>query len=189
MSEQQHRKSEYHTQRIAVIGNACAGKTLLSRRLAQVYKLPLTHVDSLQFDSDLKIKPYHETVRKLELIQAQSEWIIDGFGPLDILESRLQQADRIVMIDLPLRLHYWWALKRQYRHFVKRETRQELPTEGSERKWSHVKKLFKTIHQIHTKMRPEMLRILSREDLKGKTCIVRSVAEWNEVFRKGLGSV
>lgn len=35
--------------RIAVIGNGGGGKTTISRRLHQIYQLPLTHVDSIQF--------------------------------------------------------------------------------------------------------------------------------------------
>ena len=36
-------------QKISIIGNACSGKTTLGRALAKTTRLPLYHVDSIQF--------------------------------------------------------------------------------------------------------------------------------------------
>jgi len=40
-------------------------------------------------------------------------WIIDGWGPPDTIEARFAAADTIILVDHPLYVHYWWALKRQ----------------------------------------------------------------------------
>jgi adenylate kinase family enzyme len=169
--------------RIAIIGNSCAGKTRLASQLARRYHLPLIHVDQIQFMEGLKFRPYPESIQILEVEQNRPQWIIDGFGPLDILEKRLQQADWIIMIDLPLRTHYYWAIKRVIKNIFIGQ-RKELPPNSSERKLEHIIKLFKTIYQIHTKMRPEMLRILSRDTLKTKTTMIHSVREWNQTFKQ-----
>lgn len=42
-----------------------------------------------------------------------NEWIIDGFGPLKIIESRFQKSDVVVFIRFPLWRNYWWCFKRQ----------------------------------------------------------------------------
>lgn len=168
--------------RIAIIGNSCAGKTKLAHHLAKRYSLPLTHVDQIQFMEGLKFRPYPESIRLLQAEQNKSQWVIDGFGPLDILENRLQKADWVIMIDLPLTTHYFWAVKRVLKNLFFGQ-RKELPRNSSERDLQHILKLFKTIHQVHTKMRPETLRILSRESLKSKTTIIRSVNDLNQIFK------
>lgn len=168
--------------RIAIIGNTCGGKTRLAHRLAKRFSLPLIHVDQIQFMKGLKFRPYQESIQILQIEQDKPQWIIDGFGPLDILEKRLAKADWIIMIDLPKWIHYYWAVKRVIKNLFMSQ-RPELPPKSSERNLQHIFKLFKTIDQIHTKMRPEMLRILSRESLRHKTTIIRSVEELNIILK------
>ena len=43
---------------------------------------------------------------------AKDEWVIDGFGCLETLWLRLEKADTLVYIDLPLYVHFWWVTKR-----------------------------------------------------------------------------
>lgn len=171
-------------QKIAVIGNIAGGKTRLCQSFANRYGLPLTHIDSIQFLPGMKMRPLNETRQALNQITPQEKWIIDGFGPLDLLEPRLKLADKIVFVDFPLWRHYWWLTKRQFQNLW--STRPELPLGCHERSWEHTKKLYKTIHQIHTKMRPEMLRILERPHYKNKTHIIRTVSGWNHIYQKGL---
>lgn len=170
----------YH--KILVIGNACSGKTTLSRFLSNKLQISVTHIDSIQFDQNLNIRPYKETIAILDqIIASKNQWIIDGFGPLDNLIQRFDQADRIILIDLPIWLNYVWAIKRQFRNIFFK-ARSELPAGADERSPSHTLKLFKTIHQIHTKMRPELLRILYREPYKNKTMILSSYKLYKSHF-------
>ena len=168
--------------RIAIIGNSCGGKTRLARNLAAHYRLPLIHVDQVQFMTGLKFRPYQESIQILQKEQEQQRWIIDGFGPLDILQKRLELAELIIMIDLPLWQHFFWATKRVLKSIFTGQ-RKELPANSSERNLKHVIKLYKTIYQIHTKMRPEMLRILSREHLQSKTLLIQDTNELNKLFK------
>lgn len=165
--------------KIAVIGNSCGGKTRLSQKLSQKYHLPLVYVDQIQFMTGLKFRPFKESIALLRTEQAKPKWIIDGFGPLDILEERLKLADQIIMIDLSIYTHYLWAFKRVLKLLIIGQ-RPELPAGSPERDFKHIIKLFKTIHQVHTKMRPEMLRILSRDNFKQKTIIITTTADLNK---------
>lgn len=165
--------------RIAVIGNSCSGKTTLARALAQQCGLPITHVDSLQFLPGMKIRPHKESIALLQAVQTQETWIIDGYGPLDILEERLRRADRIVFIDLPLWRLFWWCTKRQIQNLW--SFRQELPEGCNELTWSHTKKLYQNIWKAHKLMRPELLRILERKDLHEKVIHVRTLGDWQRL--------
>lgn len=172
--------------KIAVVGNIAGGKSRLSRALSRIYNLPLTHVDSVQFLPGMKIRPMNETRLELLGITNQERWIIDGYGPLDLIEKRFQAADRVVFVDFPIWRHYWWCSKRQVSNLWSR--REELPEGCSELTWEHTVKLYKTLWQMHTKMRPELLRIFARDNLKNKMVFVRTLSEWKEISRNGLPS-
>ena len=170
--------------RIVIVGNAGAGKTVLSRGLARLYGLPLTHVDSIQFLSGMKIRPHAESIQMLSEIQARPQWIIEGYGPLDIIEKRFQSADAVIFIDLPLWRHYWWSTKRQVSNSWSR--REELPEGCDEFSFIQTKKLYRTIWKMHHQMRPELLKIFARSNLKCKMVHIRSYADWKRVFAKGI---
>lgn len=173
------------TIKITVIGNAAGGKTRLSRRLGELYQIPVHHVDSHQFLPGMKLRNLEDTRKRLRKITDETEsWLIDGYGPLDILEERLIAADRIIFIDLPLGVHYFWAFKRVIENFWSR--RVELPEGCSEVNLEHVLKLFRTIHRIHYKMRPEMLKILSRTAFADKTIWIKDHKSWQQIYRHGL---
>ncbi len=171
-------------QKIAVIGNIAGGKTWLARRLAQIHNLPLTHVDSIHFLPGLKIRPTAEARELILEIENQTSWIIDGYGPLDLIEKRFAKADRLVLVDLPLARHLWWCSKRQIKNlFTKRE---ELPEACNEASWQHTQKLFQTLWKMHLQMRPELLRILAREPLREKVISIHSLSELKFYSLKGL---
>lgn len=170
--------------KVAVVGNSCSGKTALSRSLAQKHNLPLIHVDSIQFLPGMKIRPHKESISLLRDVQNQSAWIIDGYGPLDIIEERFKLADRIIFIDFPLWRHFWWCTKRQIQNLW--SVRKELPEGCSERSLEHSIKLYKNIWKSHKLMRPELLRIFGREHLKSKMIYVRTMGDWNRLFKNGL---
>lgn len=171
-------------QKIAVIGNAAGGKTRLSKKLAEIYQLPVTHIDSIQFMAGMKIRPLDETRKILTEITASSHWIIDGYGPLDLLEKRLKQADQIVLIDFPIQKHYWWFIKRQIKNIW--SPRAELPQDCNELSLQHTLKIFKSMKKAHEQMRPELLRILSRDHYKNKLTLIQNQHQWNHVCNNGL---
>ena len=171
-------------QKIAVIGNIAGGKTRMSRRLAELHQLPLTHIDSIQFLPGMVIRPLPETREAINTITAQDKWLVDGFGPLDILEKRFALAERIVFIDLPLRRHQWWTIKRLITNLW--SPRSELPDGCDERDWEHTKKIFKTLRQVDEKMLPELRRILNRDANKSKTIFIHNLAQWNDLYSHGL---
>jgi hypothetical protein len=140
--------------------------------------LPPTHIDAIQFVAGMKIRPHKESIQIIEEVQSRDAWIMDGYGPLDILEKRLALADLVIFIDLPIWQHYWWALQRHVRNIW--QPREELPDGCNELTWAHTKKIFHSLWQVHKKMRPEMLRILARENLQGKVRHVRSEEQLNQ---------
>ena len=98
--------------KVAVFGNAGGGKSTLSRNLAQLTGLPWISIDSLQY------KPGGEAVSHEQFHTAHADlmhqdcWIADGFGTMKTVWERLEVADTLVYLDMPILQHTWWITKR-----------------------------------------------------------------------------
>ncbi|MDS3861149.1 adenylate kinase [Thermosynechococcaceae cyanobacterium BACA0444] len=99
-------------QKVAIFGNAGGGKSTLSRELATITGLPLYTLDKIKFQSDGQEVPQAEYEQVHQAILDSERWIIDGFGSLDTLWPRLNAADTLIYVDLPLARHFWWVTKR-----------------------------------------------------------------------------
>lgn len=101
--------------KVAVIGKPANGKSTLSKQLAAATGLPLYALDSALYEAngeEVKRENY-EAFHARTL--ASDAWIIEGFGPLNSLDSfkqRLAAADTVIYIDLPYSVTYWLVTKR-----------------------------------------------------------------------------
>jgi adenylate kinase family enzyme len=98
--------------RVAVFGNAGGGKSTLARELAVITGLPLAVVDELQYRPGGVEVPHEEYLQTHATLLAKDEWIIDGFGGVKLLWERLEAADTLIHVDLPLAVHALWVTKR-----------------------------------------------------------------------------
>jgi adenylate kinase family enzyme len=98
--------------RVAVFGNAGAGKSTLARHLAELTRLPLYPLDMIQFRAGGGKVPHDEYLKAHADIVGGEEWVIDGFGCVASAWERFSAADTLIYIDLPLLTHYWWVTKR-----------------------------------------------------------------------------
>ncbi|WP_341730427.1 isopentenyl transferase family protein [Microcoleus sp. EPA2] len=98
--------------KVAVFGNTGGGKSTLSKRLSEITGLPLYILDKIQYQSGGAEVPYEEFKRNHDRILATDRWIIEGFGSMETLWPRLNEADSLVFVDLPLYVHFWWVTKR-----------------------------------------------------------------------------
>ena len=165
-------------QRIAVIGNAGGGKTTLSCRLGDALRIPVYHVDSIQYQRGWVRTPSDECDRQLDKLAATESWIIDGFGSDGAIERRLGAADMVVFVDFPLPVHYWWACQRQWHG--RRRQRAELPDNCPEFTLRYSWKLATVMWAVHRDYRPWFTELVSA--LPGDTSVfhIRSPKEWRE---------
>jgi len=92
--------------KVAVFGNAGGGKSTLSKRLAEMTGLPLVALDLLQYKPGGGKVPHEEYKAAHNEILQQDRWIVDGYGSLDTIWERLEVADTLVYLDMPVLLHY-----------------------------------------------------------------------------------
>ena len=104
--------SDARMKRVAIFGNAGGGKSTLARELAAITGLPLAVVDKLEFRVGGEKVPREEFLDAHAKLLADDEWIIDGFGGVDLVWQRFEAADTLIHVDLPLATHFFWVTKR-----------------------------------------------------------------------------
>jgi len=143
--------------RIAIIGNAAGGKSTLARKLSELLGIKTHHLDRLQWNPGWVPTPSDVFAREHRRILEDETWIIDGFAGWDSIETRLDVADAVIFVDLPLVTHYWWALKRQIKFALIRNHKPhpDFPDGCPMLPMTWV--LAKMIWNIHRFMRPKLL--------------------------------
>jgi adenylate kinase family enzyme len=99
--------------RVAVIGNAAGGKSTLARVIAEAHGLPYHEIDAVLWRADWTAVPEEDFRAWHDAVIEGQTWVLDGFGSWDSVESRFARADTVVLVDLPLWVHFWWAAERQ----------------------------------------------------------------------------
>lgn len=143
--------------RIVIIGNAGGGKSTLARQLSLARKLPHYRLDALQWNPGWVPTPKDEFDRRHDALMDKECWIIDGFASWESIERRFEAADTIILVNHPLRIHYWWALKRQFTCLFRPRPDfvdgcPMLPMTG---------KLLRMIWNIHTQLMPKLNELVN----------------------------
>jgi adenylate kinase family enzyme len=141
--------------RVAVIGNAGAGKSTLAKKLGRVLGIEVTHLDLLLWRPGWHTAPPAEFRAAYQAVLDREEWIIDGFVSLPSIEERLEQADTIVFPDYPLWRLFIWAGKRQVASLFR--PRADFPPDCPQ--WPMTVRLFKLIRDLDRDATPK-LRLL-----------------------------
>lgn len=100
--------------KIVIIGNAGGGKSVLSAKLSKAFDIPLFKLDKLQWNPGWVPTPVEQFNKLHDEILLKPKWIIDGFATMESIEKRCIAATTIIFIDLPVLIHLWWTLKRQF---------------------------------------------------------------------------
>jgi hypothetical protein len=169
--------------RIAIIGNAGGGKSTLARQLGAALAIPVYEIDLLQWKPGWIPAPTEEVAQTHNQWLASPAWIIDGWGSWATIRARFDLADTIVVVDFPLALHYWWAIKRQVTCMF--QSNPAWPPPGC-RALPVTWRLLKMIWQIHWIMRPKLLELVARYHHSSHVVYVRSPHQLQELIRSVL---
>ena len=105
-------------ERIIIIGSCGAGKSTLAISLAKKLELPLVHLDRIRFVGSWQERTREEFDVLLEAELQKEQWIIDG-NFSRTFPRRLQFADTVIWLDLPVYTCLWGATKRVFQHHGK----------------------------------------------------------------------
>ena len=144
--------------RIAIIGNAGGGKSILARKLGGKFQVPVYEFDTIQWRPGWVQNHQEDISLTHDNWLEQPNWIIDGWGSWDLLKERFDAADTLIFVDLPLMNHYWWALKRQVTAIF--GLTKDWPPEGCSAFKVSIR-MIKLIYLIHKKKRPQLITLLN----------------------------
>ena len=98
--------------KILVFGKLGSGKSTLSKNLASATGIKLHALDSIVYKKNGDLVDRKTFDEEHENILSSDSWIIDGFGPIESFNKRLDVADTLIYIDLPYVTCYWLVTKR-----------------------------------------------------------------------------
>ena len=152
------------SERIAIIGNAGGGKSTLARYIASVHDLPCIEVDRFLWREGWRAAPadVYEAAHADAL--TKPGWVMDGLGRLESIQPRLRRATRIVLIDMPLWVHFWLAAERQ---IAWTKASIDHPPAGAAAP-PPTEALFRTIWEIEQGWMPTIREYVNQEAAGGK---------------------
>jgi adenylate kinase family enzyme len=168
--------------RVVVIGNAAGGKSTLARHLARLRELPLIEVDRLLWRQGWRLAPEADYAREHARIIAQDRWVIDGLGRQDSIAERLARSTEIVLIDMPLWMHFWLAAERQIAWV---QGRLDAPPAGAA-DMPPTRELFRTMAEADQTWLPEIRSMCAEAELEGKAVTRLGSVEEIDAFVRSL---
>ncbi|MBS1494699.1 MAG: hypothetical protein JST55_14385 [Bacteroidetes bacterium] len=112
--------------RVMIIGNAGAGKSTLSRVLADKLKLPLYHLDKIFWLPGWKEIDRNVMTEKVNKIIAEDEWIIDG-NYRRTITYRAERADTIIFLNFNTLTCLYGIFKRRFSGEIRTDITQGCP--------------------------------------------------------------
>ncbi|GAB4086668.1 DNA topology modulation protein FlaR [Myceligenerans cantabricum] len=101
--------------RIAIIGCGGSGKTRLANQLTEILDLPLTHLDSVYYDTEWNPLPREEFADLQRTLVAEPRWLVEG-NYADTMLIRLAAADTVILLDLGAITCLLGILQRRWRY-------------------------------------------------------------------------
>ncbi|MBX9765120.1 hypothetical protein K2X83_00580 [Patescibacteria group bacterium] len=165
--------------KIAILGITGAGKSTLSRRIAQKTGLPVYHMDTLFWRGEWQEVPEKEYVEAHQKILKENDsWIIEGWVS-EAMVDRLHQADVIIYLDHPGWLAAAHYVERWRKHRV--VARPELPKESRD----HFK-LRRFLLVLFRVERPQIERVLKLVADQKKIVRITSMEEMEDYLESAF---
>jgi adenylate kinase family enzyme len=150
--------------RAVIIGNSGGGKSTLARRLGSAWQCSPVEIDCLLWQPGWQLTPVDVyNAEHARLISGES-WIIDGLGRLDSIAARLARATDIVLVDMPLWVHFWLAAERQ----IQWSSGQIEHSPAGLAAMPSTEALFRTIWEVDQTWMPEVRRLIALEEQRDK---------------------
>ena len=155
----------------------------MARIIAEREGLRHVEVDCLLWQEEWRLTP---TVvyegQHAEIIDGDN-WVMDGLGQRASIPSRLTRATQIILIDMPLWMHFWLAAERQ----IAWASGQLEHTPGGISQMPPTQALFRAIWDVEQTWMPEIRAMCAKAETRGASVTrLPSVDELN-AFTDSMG--
>ncbi|MBP0725228.1 topology modulation protein [Bacillus sp. RG28] len=168
--------------RIMVLGvSPGVGKSTFARRLSDIIKINVYHLDTMYWKPgwiETSLDEFRSVQKK---VVENRQWIIEG-NYTNTYEVRIEKADTIIYLELPLYVCLYRVFKRFFQHIGK--TRPDM-TIGCDEKldWKFIKFILTTYKNRKIVMR-ERLDYFLKKDAQNKIVILKSKKEIQDYLDK-----
>jgi adenylate kinase family enzyme len=97
--------------RILIIGSYGSGKSTFAKKMHELLKIELIHLDRYFFKQNWVPTSNEEKIIIIKQLVIKEKWIMDGFYP-QTFDIRYEYADTVIFLDLPRFLCMWNVLVR-----------------------------------------------------------------------------
>lgn len=111
-------------QRIMIVGGPGSGKSTLARWIGKQTGLPVQHMDLIHWQAGWIERSQCEKLALISAVEMQERWVIEG-GVSKRYAQRLERADVMIWLDLPIGLRLWRVFWRSVRY--RGQARPDLP--------------------------------------------------------------
>jgi adenylate kinase family enzyme len=164
--------------KIAIIGSPGSGKSTLGLKLHKILGIPLYHLDQYFWKPGWVEPNRAEFQKKHNEICDKDEWILEGQG-LKFFEYRIERADIIIFLDIPMYLCFYRVLKRAITHFgrVYFSSAKGCPEKGP------TLKFLKYIWDFNKDKKPFIESLFRQYSDTKKLYVIKNNAELNELLK------
>ena len=139
--------------KVIVIGCPGSGKSVFSRELHAITRLPLYPIDMLYWREDRTTVTREQLIERLMEIVVTDEWILDG-NFSSTMELRMSYCDTVVFLDYPTDVCYEGIMKRRGK------ARPDLPWVESADEIDE--EFINTVLQYNTVNRPAVMEMIKK---------------------------
>ncbi len=166
--------------KIAVLGYSGAGKSTLAKFLGEFYNIPVLHLDTVQFEPGWVERDRSKAKEIVYRFMQKSDWVIDGNYTGFYQQERLEQADRILLLEFS-RICCFYRVWKRYRQNMGRV--RESMAEGCEEKLD-AGFIFWVLFQGRTSKRRKHLAAIA-ESYPQKTLVLKN-SKQVQAYQMGL---
>lgn len=110
--------------RIMIVGGPGSGKSTLARWMGGQTGLPVQHMDLIHWRAGWVERSQDEKLELISAVEAHDHWIIEG-GISKRYAQRLERADVLIWLNLPIGVRLWRVFRRSVRY--RGQARPDLP--------------------------------------------------------------
>lgn len=166
--------------KIAIVGYSGSGKSTLARKLGEYYDIPALFLDTVNFLPNWVEREREEGRSMVCEFMENESWVIDGNYKDFFQKERLEQADRIIILDFPRRVCMYRAIKRYFKN--RNETRKDM-AEGCIEKID-LEFIWWILHEGRTKEKQTHYKNIEKE-FKDKVVVLKKPKDV-ELFLKKM---